>query len=222
MQGKCFSRKSQAWRCVSSSRMCNRTRLPFVFFLGTQYRECGGGLAEKSWPPTTSSFKDQARYVFAFCLLPREFSFRFVWNKSEKMRTNIQIMYFNVFFAVMYIRNAVCRTRRDTWKVSSKEASRSVPSPFFHFPLALPLPAYPTIFIIKVNDIFCCPVLLPRGDDTHTWLKIDVVFFCRTKGHRKYFSSTFLSSRIFSPTKFPCRDAKSVDYLCASQEGFCL
>lgn len=128
---------------------------------------------EQSWPPPTS-FKDQEHYVFASCLFRREFFFcRTEENKSEKIRRNIQIMYFNVFFpGHVYIRrNFVCRTRWDTWKVSSKEMMLC--------PLFCPSLAH-TIFITKVNDFSC------RGDDTHTWFAIDAVLPCRILSERGF------------------------------------
>lgn len=82
--------------------------------------------------------------------------------------------------------------------MSSKEASRSVPSLFFHFPPSLPLLAYPTIFIIKVNDIFCFLALLPRDDDAHTWLKIDVVFFVAQRVIENIFLRPFCLLTYFS------------------------
>lgn len=84
----------------------------------------------------------------------------FFFRKSEKVPRNIQIMYFNVFFFFLlrhvYIRgDAVCRTRMVI------HGERLARMRWSTVPFAKAL-------IIKVNAL-----LLRRGDDTHTWLKID-------------------------------------------------
>lgn len=111
-----------------------------------------------------------------YLLLP-EFFFSVRENKSEKMRANIQIMYFNVFFPFaspghVYIRSAAAFA---AWRERYMEC------------LALSSFA-PVIHNFHYKGQCFIFLASHRGDDTHTWLKIDVVSRRRTEGYGKYFS----------------------------------
>jgi len=127
-------------------------------------------------------------------------------NKSEKMRRNIQIMYFNVFFfrsgpcihKEQASENVVCRTQDE---IHGKCLARKQ---HWFVPHSLRLAA---IFIIKVNE--CSRRHPKKGDDTHTWHKIDVVIPpSHVRGYGKifsfdpFFASSPLVSQVFETFSF--------------------